>query len=103
MPPPLTPISDYRGAFIFANPFWHRSAITGEAGAGDHGLRYSRATGHPAPRASAVRLRIRFCMTCPRSQRKSVVKQDKGCKASAGTTAQRGQPVTLRQSFAACH
>lgn len=42
-------------------------------------------------------------MTCPRSQRKSVVKEDKGCKVSMGTTTEQGQSVTLRQSFAACH
>lgn len=103
MPPPLTLISDYRGAFIFTNPFGHRSAITREAGAEDPGLQSSGAAGHPAPQASALRLRIHFCVTCPRSQRKSVVKQDEGCKASAGTTTQQGQSVTLRQSFAACH
>lgn len=103
MPPPLTLLSDYREVFIFTNPFRRRSAIIREAAVEDHGLQSSRATGHPAPQASAVRLRIRFHMTCPRSQRKSVMKQDKGCKASLGTTTQRGQPVTVRQSSTACH
>lgn len=67
------------------------------------GHQCSRAPEHSAPQASSVRLRIRCCVTCPRSLRKTVLKQDKGRKASTSTTTQQGKPVTLTQSFAACH
>lgn len=69
MLPPLPLVSDYQGAFIFTNPFSQRSAVIREAGAVSPGHQPSRAPGCSAPQAAPVRLRIRCCVTRPRSHR----------------------------------
>jgi len=108
MSPPLTLLSDYRGAFIFANPSRHRSAIT-------HTLHWgSRARGPwTSVRQSLLGTELhRQQPKCSAFASAWLVQghrenlwwsKTKDVRLHRAPPHSEGWSVTLRQSFAACH